>query len=183
MTISNRKGLSNITMNIIDWLQVNISSVVRTVTNPLYSFISNLKYTYAPKPIKWNDVKHLPIQQYSDLLSKYKYYRDRTLDSTILTPEQFFQARDSDRDCDETAQMWVWWAIENDYTPQKLLVWEKDNLEKTCHMTCVLRDRQTKYYLCDYTYTPTPFNTLEQALLAIAKKYGYTKEIVWAYNS
>lgn len=132
-------------------------------------------------PQKWDEIKKLPMYEFSKVLGKYEYKSDPfggAIDYSPRNPNSFFVDKKNGRDCDDWARMWFWWCIENGKTPvYEVAICEKTNLVAS-HMVCIFEE-QGEFFLLDYTPVGR-FKTMEEC--ALHNNVGIKDPIVAIYR-
>lgn len=144
---------------------------LRCLFSPLIYWSLRFTIHKGKLPDLWVTARELPMEEFSNLINEYPYKLDYfrgALDNTLREPNFFFVIdRKSDRDCDDFAQMWFWWAKHKNYEAYMVAI--ADNLIRRGHKICIFK-RRGVYYLADYTIIGE-FNTLEQAIGSYNKLY------------
>jgi hypothetical protein len=150
---------------------MKIYATVRRITSPLlyllYRTINNKKL-----PDKWSEIKQLEEKRFKDAILSYEYRRDflwGLVDMSLQQPNFFFdRERDNNRDCDDFAHMWYWWAIGRGYPAWVAFIIENQDIS-TAHVITVFHDGK-EYVLADYHTYRNEYSSVEEAILGASKE-------------
>ena len=125
--------------------------IIRKITSPIFYLISRIKYGKLPD--KWESVKNLSMEKFSEMLLSYPYKSDPffgAIDYSLINPNYFFIEKDYGRDCDDFARMWWLWAIHNKKTPVYEVVIVERTKITSAHVITIIKESENKYLLFDY---------------------------------
>ncbi len=151
---------------------------IRKITSPIFYWILRFTIHRGKLPNIWNDAKKLNKSEFSNLINSYPYKSDffrGIIDNTLRQPDFFFVSdRNSDRDCDDFAQMWYWWADYNNYETYMVAI--SNGIFKEGHMLTIIK-KDGCYKLADYIIRGN-FNSIDEIKKYIIKYDNYDK-LLW----
>ena len=143
---------------------------IRSFFSPIFYWLFRWTIYRGELPDIWSTIRDFDYHNFGVSINSYKYKADfRLFDFSPYEPNFFFIDRKRNRDCDDYAKMWYWWAQHNEY-PVWLIVladgW------KMGHKTTVFK-KDGKFYLADY-YVVGSYDSLEEAMeqFRITDRYG-----------
>lgn len=102
-----------------------------------------------PVDANWLSKKHSKLKVFAKMLSKHEYKPDPMsgfADYTIKTPDEFFVSKH--RDCDDFAQMWIFWAKENNFLYKRIFM--SQNIFGGGHVVTAIRANDHKWWICEF---------------------------------
>lgn len=144
----------------------------RTLISPILYWIGRKTVYRGKLPDVWSEVNELPMEEFSGKINSYRYLPDwwsGLWDNTLQESDFFFlEDRNYNRDCDDFAQMWYWWALNNGYEACLIVL---SNGWRMGHKTCIFV-KDGRYYLADYVIVDH-YDSIGQAMFAFVKYFGY----------
>jgi hypothetical protein len=144
------------------------------ISSPIIYWILRHTLYAGSLPDKWRLIKNLCMDDFSKIINQFKYKSDfLLLDFSPEEPDFFFVTRKSNRDCDDWARMWFWWAQENGDAAWLIVVY--DGLKRG-HKACIFL-KNGIYFLADYTIQGE-YSSLEEAVNQFRVVNEY-KNLIW----
>ena len=133
---------------------------------------------------KTRDYFNLSMYEFSNLINKMEYKKDplNGLWDYIDSPDQFFEEKESGRDCDDWSRLWSLWGVYHGYRAYEYVICNPTTLKttfSTLHCVTVL-EKNGLYYLMNYR-PYGPYNSLEKTLNSLKawKEYSENNLIVF----
>ena len=128
-----------------------LALLLRAIVSPLMYWFFRKTIYKGPLPHKWHRVKNYHERDYEALLNKFPYKHDFWFaDFSPEEPDFFFLPRKHNRDCDDWARMWAWWAVDKGYKTWVVMIWDVKGFFPTKgHKFCVYQ-KDGLYVLADY---------------------------------
>lgn len=151
-------------------LKIWLSSV-RPYTSPYLYWLFRRTIYREGLPDKWEQVRELDKEAFGEKLMELPFLMDFGSGALDFSPEEkgfFFLEREYNRDCDNWARMWFWWAEHRQYPAWEIAIIDGYDVT-TAHMITVFKDEEG-YNLCNYKVVGQ-YSSLEEAVL----EFRYTK--------
>ena len=176
-------------MKIILWLWLKL---VRSWKSPLlYWLLRYTKYRGRELPEKWDEIKELPEDEFSDqICNRTQYdYKFQWLGVFDFSPQEknfFFLERNHNRDCAHWARMWYWYHKYHEREVYEIAILKTDYPIEfhgwkpyiNSHKVTVAK-MGDKYQLFDYRPITQKENTVEKVLQNNVVGYN---NFVWVIN-
>ena len=152
-----------------------LTLLFRSFFSPILYWIFRLTIYRGKLPNIWVEVREYSMEQFDSFINTFPYRYDFWFaDFTLREHDFFFVEREHNRDCDDWAQMWYWWAEHNSYKPYLVAVCN-GAVWKLGHKICVF-EKDGEYFLADY-HIRGKFSSLEEAVNSL-RGNGYP-DLLW----
>lgn len=135
-------------------------------------------------PERWVHIKDFDRESFGEVLMEYPFRMDFGSGVLDFSPEEkdfFFLKREHNRDCDNWARMWFWWAEHHQYPVWEIAIIDGYDL-RTAHMITVFKDERG-YHLCNYEIVGV-YSSLEEAVMEFSHQAltssGVYENLRWA---
>lgn len=154
--------------------------LIRSWLSPLLYWLFRRTIYRGVLPDRWASARNYSVQKFTELLLSYPYKSDflwGAIDFSPQEPNFFFKERRFNRDCDDWARMYFWWASGKGYHTQEVVICNGFRFWQS-HVITIWWDNDGQLWLGDYT--ARKFDTIEGVKEHLTRRY-YPK-LVWVVN-
>lgn len=143
---------------------------IRSVKSPYLYWLFRQTIYRGDLPERWVYIRDLEKYEFEEILQEYPFRMDLGQGLFDFSPKEedfFFLPREKNRDCDNWARMWFYWAQYNHYPVWEIAIINGLDIS-SAHMITIFKDEEG-YNLCNYSIVQQ-YTSLEEAVEVFREK-------------